>query len=82
MAKIMVTFTATVLDNERQVTFPLDVSASQLVRGGMEWLENEAELWVMNDQGLYNEFYDGAEAAEFDAPLEDIHIDVEDEEDY
>jgi len=82
MAKIMVTFTATVRDTERTVTFPLDVAASQLVRGGMEWLENEAELWVMNDQGLYNEFYEDAESEDYDATLEDIHIDVEDEDDY
>jgi hypothetical protein len=45
----------------------------------MEWLENEAELWVMNDEGLYSEFYgDEAEAADYDATLEDVHVDVED----
>lgn len=81
MARIQVTFTATVNDTERTVTFPLDVAASQLVRGGMEWLENEAELWVMNDQGLYNEFYEDAEDEDYDATLEDVRVDVEDEDD-
>jgi hypothetical protein len=80
MARIIVTFTATVNDRERSVTFPLDPSASQLVRGGMEWLENEAELWVMNDEGLYKEFYEDAEDADYAAALEDIHVDVEDDE--
>jgi hypothetical protein len=80
MAKIIVTFTGTANENEYSVTFPLDVAASQLVRGGMEWLENEAELWVMNDEGLYREFYGNAEQADMDATLTDIHIDVEDED--
>ena len=78
MAKIIVTFTGTANDTEYSVTFPLDVAASQLVRGGMEWLENEAELWVMNDEGLYREFYADAEQADMDATLEDTHVDVED----
>jgi hypothetical protein len=81
MAKIMVTFTATANEKEFSVEFQLDVAASQLVQGGMEWLENEAELWVMNDESLYNEFYAGAEQADMDATLEDIHVSVEDTED-
>lgn len=78
MAKINVTFTGTANDTEYSVSFPFDVSASQLVRGGMEWLENEAELWVMNDEGLYREFYAGADQDDMDATLEDTHVDVED----
>ena len=81
MAKIIVTFTGTANGNEYSVTFPLDVAASQLVRGGMEWLENEAELWVMNDEGLYNEFYADAEQADMDATLKDTYVDVEDADD-
>jgi len=78
MAKIIVTFTGTANDTEYSITFPLDVAASQLVWGGMEWLENEAELWVMNDEGLYREFYAGADQSDIDATLEDTHVDVED----
>ena len=81
MAKIIVTFTGTANDNEYSVTFPLDVAASQLVQGGMEWLEREAELWVMNDEGLYNEFYADAEQADMDATLKDTYVDVEDADD-
>jgi hypothetical protein len=81
MAKIIVTFTGTANDTEYSITFPLDVAASQLVTGGMEWLEHEAELWVMNDETLYHEFYDGADQADMDATLEDTHVDVEDLED-
>lgn len=81
MAKIQITFTATANNTEYSVTFPLDVAASQLVNGGMEWLENEAELWVMNDEGLYHEFYGDAEQEDMDATLEDIRVDVEDEDD-
>lgn len=46
----------------------------------MEWLENESELQVMNDQGLYNEFYEDAEDTDYDASLEDVRIDIEDAE--
>lgn len=81
MAKIMVTFTATANEKEFSVEFPLDVAASQLVQGGMEWLEREAELWVLNDENLYHEFYDGAEQEDMDATLEDIHVSVEDMDD-
>jgi len=79
MANFNVTFKATVNDVERSVSFPLDVAVDQLLRGGYEWLENEAELWVMNDQGLYNEFYDGAEDKDFDATLEDVSVEVEED---
>jgi hypothetical protein len=82
MAKIIVTFTGTANDNEYSVTFPLDVAASQLVRGGMEWLEGEAELWVMNDESLYSEFYADADQSDMDATLTDTHVDVEDADDY
>ena len=78
MAKIIVTFTGTANETEYSVTFPLDVAASQLVTGGMEWLEREAELWVMNDESLYREFYDGADQEDMDATLTDTHVDVED----
>jgi hypothetical protein len=81
MAKIMVTFTATANEKEFSIEFPLDVSASQLVTGGMEWLEGEAELWIMNEQHLYNEFYGDAEDADYNATLEDIHVSVEDIDD-
>jgi len=80
MARIEITFTATVNGSDRTVTFPLDVSVSQLVRGGMEWLEGEAEMWINNDQGLYNEFYADADDADYDAEWEDIRVDVEDED--
>lgn len=81
MAKIMVTFTATANEKEFSVEFPLDVAASQLVQGGMEWLEREAELWVMNDENLYHEFYGSADQEDMDATLEDIHVSVEDMDD-
>lgn len=81
MAKISVTFTGTANHTEYSITFPLDVAASQLVRGGMEWLEHEAELWVMNDETLYHEFYGDASQEDMDATLEDVHIDVEDMDD-
>ena len=81
MAKINVTFTGTANDTDYSITFPLDVAPSQLVRGGMVGLENEAELWVMNDEGLYNEFYGDASQEDMDATLEDTHVDVEDAED-
>ena len=80
MARIRVTFSATVNETERSVSFPLDVSASQLVNGGMDWLEHEAQLWVMNDEGIYREFYAGADDADYDATLEDVYVEVEDDE--
>jgi hypothetical protein len=82
MAKIIVTFTATANDTEYTVEFPLDVAASQLVNGGMEWLENEAELWVMNDESIYSEFYGDASQADMDATLEDIRVEVADADDF
>lgn len=81
MARIIVTFTGTANETEYSVTFPLDVAASQLVTGGMEWLEHEAELWVMNDEGLYREFYADADEDDMNATLTDTHVDVEDADD-
>jgi hypothetical protein len=79
MAEFWVKFEAEVNGTRRWVEFPMTMSVEEIAHRGMDGIEAEAELLIMNEQGLYNEFYEGAEPEDYDAELENVIVEVIDE---